>query len=178
MIPEGEAAPRVKPKPMYVVFHVEFDGIVRNIHFRQDITMKFFKNYGTIFCPNLLQRRGRNNFTQSASGSAQWLQRITICSALFFGKLLQKFKKYTAFETLNSEYCLIKIKEKDHPYNSLLKVLLVEQLGLLHFELKNDFFPGGQTMELKFLYKNTNKIKYFLKISSSAGRREAHNLKS
>ena len=47
---------------MYVVFHVEFDGIVRNIHFRRDITMKFFKNHGTIFCPNSLQRRGRNNF--------------------------------------------------------------------------------------------------------------------
>ena len=103
---------------------------------------------------------------------------VYFCKIVFLLKLLQKFKKYTAFETLNSEYCLIKIKDKDHPYNSLLKVLLVEQLGLLHFELKNDFFPGGQTMELKFLYKNRNKIKYFLKISSSAGRREAHNLKS
>ena len=67
MIPEGEAAPRMKPKPMYVVFHVEFDGIVRNIHFRQDITMKFFKNDGTMFCPNSLQRRGRNNFAHIIS---------------------------------------------------------------------------------------------------------------
>ena len=47
---------------MYVVFHVEFDGIVRIVHFRRDITMKIFKNYGTIFCPNSLQCRGRNNF--------------------------------------------------------------------------------------------------------------------
>ena len=58
----GQPPPQLKPKPMYVVFYVEFDGIVRNIHFRQDITMKFFKNDGTMFCPNSLQRRGRNNF--------------------------------------------------------------------------------------------------------------------
>ena len=46
----GQAPPRVKPRPMYVVFHVEFDGIVRNIHFRRDITMKIFLKGGTIFC--------------------------------------------------------------------------------------------------------------------------------
>ena len=45
----GQAPPRLKPKPMYVVFNVEFNGIVRNIHFRRDITMKNFKNHGTIF---------------------------------------------------------------------------------------------------------------------------------
>ena len=58
MIPEGEAAPRMKPKPMYVVFHVEFDGIVRNIHFRRDITMKILKKHGTIFCLILVQPAG------------------------------------------------------------------------------------------------------------------------
>ena len=58
MIPEGEAAPRMKPKPMYVVFHVEFDGIVRNIHFRCDITMKILKKHGTIFCLILVQPAG------------------------------------------------------------------------------------------------------------------------
>ena len=41
----SQAAPRVKPNPMYVVFHVQFDGIVRNIHFRHDITIKNFKNH-------------------------------------------------------------------------------------------------------------------------------------
>ena len=52
MFPEGEAAPRMKPKPMYVVFHVEFDGIVRNIHFRRDITNKIFKNTWNYFLSN------------------------------------------------------------------------------------------------------------------------------
>ena len=58
MILEGEAAPRVKSKPMYVVFHVEFDGIVRIIDFRRDITILFLKKHGTIFCLILVQPAG------------------------------------------------------------------------------------------------------------------------
>ncbi len=61
-IPRGQAPPRVKPKPMYVIFHVEFNGIVRNIDFRPDITNKISKKDGTIFCLILVQHRRRNNF--------------------------------------------------------------------------------------------------------------------
>ena len=62
LIPRGQAPPRVKPKPMYVIFHVEFNGIVRNIDFRRDITKKISKKDGTIFCLILVQHRRRNNF--------------------------------------------------------------------------------------------------------------------
>ena len=57
-IPQGQAPPRVKPKPMYVIFHVEFNGIARNIDFRPDITMKISKKDGTIFCLISVQRGG------------------------------------------------------------------------------------------------------------------------
>ena len=54
---------------MYVIFHVEFNGIVRNIDFRRDITNKISKKDGTIFCLILVQHRRRNNFAHPMTSS-------------------------------------------------------------------------------------------------------------